>query len=710
LPAALPAHSTLPAAGLAIFVALLSIPVQAGWLIGGRGGFAVLLLTTTLLLWTSWRLVSTLSNDHRWDVRALDTATLTLAFVAVSGLVLGTVGLLYLPALVLFLAVSSLVILWWTNRRSSIDASIDGPNWSLANVRWPHALLAGLVMFGIGQLARDRGTLPPVGDAIGYHLPFVGEWLQHGRLVMPVPAAGDPSPPFYPVNSSLWTFWTLAPFEGDVVARFIQSPFYLLLGLAVVRLALEIRVPPVAALTAGLLTLSLPDVIRGLTMPENDVILAALLVMATASLAMLWNRPSVWRAGTVAALLGMAIGTKVLALPFVAVLGLVWLVIVIYHWRPTGWNRIVRIALLGAAIVVVLGSYSYIRNWVVMDNPSYPVRTEFRGEEIFPGLYTATREWRETHPFYSFDWPGFFGFGMRGFFGWMVPLFILPGMVLAAIRVVRERYLRPMALALWCAMSLAIFWFVIPYHFERFLYGTLTWGIVVAVWGWLMLLRGRERWLAVAVIPLTLVNVSSLPLDTGVWRNPAYIAGAGIIVGITAGVFLAARHARHLVTPAIARVAIVALLVLSVVAFPVYADRYEAQRFDQYGRLRSFLGSQPETWRWLWEETRDDPVAIAVAGTNATWLLYGPTLENRVLTISRDGHLQSYDWGTPFTPFGEPDRERWMETLGEAGVDYLWITPNVSFGGWPDEDVWAAEAGFEPVVYDDDLHVWRVIP
>jgi hypothetical protein len=73
---------------------------------------------------------------------------------------------------------------------------------------------------------------------------------------MPIPAAGDPSPPFYPLNGSLWMLWATAPSESDALTRFVQIPFYVLLFLAVVRLSLEIHVPPAGALTAGLLTIS----------------------------------------------------------------------------------------------------------------------------------------------------------------------------------------------------------------------------------------------------------------------------------------------------------------------------------------------------------------------------------------------------------------------------------------------------------------------
>ena len=703
-----PRSTTLLLPGLAVLAALLAGPVWAGWLTGGRGGLIVLILSLILLATLAWNLAVAFGDNSCWDVRAIDAATIALAILVVLGLVLGTIGILYLPVMLLALGGIGLLAFWWTGRQSDPPSVSDGPGWSLADVRWPHAVLAGLAVFGLGQLARDRGLLPSVGDAIAYHLPFVAEWLQHGRLVMPVPAAGDPAPPFYPLNSSLWTFWTVAPFESDVLARFVQAPFYMLLFLSVTRLALEIRIPLAGALTAGLLTLTLPDVIRRISMAENDVILAALLVTATSGLALLWHRPSAWRACMVAALLGMAAGTKVLAMPSVAVLGAVWMGIVVYHWRSLSRRTVMRLILIGAGLVILLGGYSYIRNAVVMGNPSYPVRIELQGEEIFPGLYTADREWRESHPFYSFDWSGFFGFGMRNVFGWTLPLFILPGLVLAVVRGLLSRQILPVVLLAWCCLSLAIFWFVIPFHFERFLFATLAWGIIVAVWGWLALLPGREWMLAVAAIPLALVNVSSLPINTDVWNDVSYVAPAVLVTGGTAAGVLAIRRFRHMLSPAMSAAALAGLLVLTIVVWPLYAGRYEEQRFDQWGRLSSFLGSQPEAWRWLWDETRDDPATVAVAGTNSTYPLYGPTLENQVLTISRDGRLHEYGWGMPFRPFGEPNREQWLRAVREAGVDYLWVTANVSFGGWPVQDTWAAAEGFEPVIHEDDLHVWRI--
>lgn len=695
-------------------VLLLAAGTRLGWNDSSRGGMLVVLAMSALLGASSLLIAGRLGDSSLWDVRILDAATIGLAIIVGCGLVLGTIGLFHLHWLLLAIALVALVahlVIPTTEgsvRRRDDKRTTVGPGqpagetaWSLADVGWPHAVLAGLVVFGGAQVVRDRGLLPPVGDAAAYHLPFVAEWIQHGRLVMPVPAAGDPSPPFYPLNSSLWTHWLTAPFSSDVLAQFVQAPFLLLLLLAVVRLAIEIGISLPGALTAGLLTLTLPDVLREVVVSENDLILAALLVAATANLTLLNRRPTFWRAVIGAMLLGMAAGTKVLALPFVAVLGLGWLLILL---RRLGWKPAIRIALIGAGIVVLLGSYSYLRNIIVMGNPSYPASVSI-GDRVLPGLYTASREWRETHPFYPFDWSGFFGFGMRYFFGWTVPLFVLPGLVLVAVRTFRVRNVAVLVLIGWAALSLALFWFVVPYHFERFLYATLAWGIVAAVWGWLLLFPDRDWWPALLAIPLGLINAASVPTGPDVWQRPIWLLGGTVLVGGTVAVVLLCRG---LSWPRRASLPVMVLALLLALVWPFVEEHYEGQRYDQWGRLQSFLGSQPETWRWLRESTADDPATIAVAGTNATWALYGQRLENPVLTISRDGVVQTYDWGRPFRPSGPPDRDRWLETVERAEVDYLWITADVSFGGWPDEQEWARGAGFELIIDEPDLQVWRV--
>ena len=154
---------------------------------------ATFIPTLTVVGTAAWG-ISNRPGPDPFDVRLIDAILLALAFMAMLVLALGSAGMLS----------------WWTlvmnaGMAGSIWAMIDGRSgvrrshsslgsWSIPPVA---VVLAGLASFGIFQGVMGRIFRPPVGDALAYHLPAAAEWLQRGTLEMPIPAAGDPSPPFY---------------------------------------------------------------------------------------------------------------------------------------------------------------------------------------------------------------------------------------------------------------------------------------------------------------------------------------------------------------------------------------------------------------------------------------------------------------------------------------------------------------------------------
>src|SRR5690606_28187921 len=156
--------------------------------------------------------------------------------------------------------------------------------------------------------------------------------------------------------------------------------FLLLLALAVYRLARELRLSPTVSLVAGAIAATMPDVARNASIAENDLILAALLVAATAEIARYWRTSTNWAAAMAAIALGLAAGTKVTALALGGPLGLVLLVVVVLK------NRDRRAWLGGAAMAVgiaaLLGGYSYLRNTIMTGNPLYPAAYEIAGWRI----------------------------------------------------------------------------------------------------------------------------------------------------------------------------------------------------------------------------------------------------------------------------------------------------------------------------------------
>ncbi len=464
--------------------ARLLMPLSMVAMVAGIAGFLTtpsdlmfrvgsLLLALLIVGITSWSISDRPGRDPL-DVRIVDALLIALAFMAAAVLLLGSFGLLGWWMLVASAGMAGSI---WAviDRRTAFDRRRT-PSGRL-EVGLFAALAIGFGAFAFVQAVLGRVFRPPVGDSLAYHLPFAVEWLQRKTLDMPIPAAGDPSTPFYPLNSAAWIYWLLAPLESEILARFVQLPFLLLLGLATFRLAADLGLSKQASAMAAAISVSVPAIARSASIPENDLIMAALLITATAFLIRLAGRFTTWRAGMFALVIGLAVGTKVIALGFAALLGLVWMVLVLRARWSSGFWGVLRLLFAGAAIVLLLGGYSYLRNAVMMGNPLYPAGYELPGDIVLDGLYFPTWEWRQAHVFFAFDWEAFLN-GSRRDFGWTVTAWAIPGVILATLvsllgLVFRSRSARDvqgLVPVIWVGLGLAIFWYVIPYHFSRFLF------------------------------------------------------------------------------------------------------------------------------------------------------------------------------------------------------------------------------------------------
>jgi hypothetical protein len=700
----------LVVAALAATVGVLEL---LGVVAAGRWPLDASLTLNGLASAAAWRLAGLVNDDERSLSLVIDSSVIMLALIVLVATALGTLGWLELGSV---MAVTGVIAagVWGLLPARRTTASQEGASRGPAgSTAWVWGVLVGLLVFEVAQMVWTKWLIPPMDDALRYHLPYAVEWIQHGDLRMPVPPAGDPYTPFGPLNASLWMTWLMLPFRSDVMVRFVQVPFAALMALAVVQFARDLELPEPTAWVSGLLVVSLPDVMRQAFVVGNDVIMATLLLLATVYVARLWQSATLWRLLLGATVLGLALGTKVPALPYVGVLFLIQAAAVAKGWRSRGWGRVLLLWLLAGGIVLALGGYSHVRNLIVQGNPFYPVRLALGGREIAPGLFAVTAEWKRRHPYYPFDWLGLL-FRSRVAFGWTITLWALPGLVLAVPRLVAERRLDLLAVLGWIAAAFGLFWFVVPYHFARFLYAHVAWVIVVATWGWQGILKRRSPWLTLLAVPLVAVNAASIPKYAPAWQSPAYWLAAAAITGVVAGVVVQVQRWLGSRGPGRRRwllVAFALLMAVPVVAWPVYARLYERRRFDAWSRHRDFLGDQPAAWAWLASETRRGSSVIVAAGTNVTYPLYGPELRNEVVRITPDGYASEYGWGRPYHAGGQPDRAAWLATLDEEGVAFLYTTPDVVVGGWPLEDGWAAGRPdrFELAFANEDVHVWRVM-
>jgi len=160
----------------------------------------------------------------------------------------------------------------------------------------------------------------------------------------------------------------------------------------------------------------------------------------------------------------------------------------------------------------------------------------------------------------------------------------------------------------------------------------------------------------------------------------------------------------------IARLGAVTAVLAAAIAWPFYNDAYDERRIDAWQAQIQGFSQIPEAWEWLESATATEPSVVAVAGMNEIYPLYGPELENRVITIWHSGELAEYGWSAPFVYFGVPRRIAWEEQVLASGVDFIVITEDVSYGGFPVERDWMIDVPehYRLAFSNDDIEIWEV--
>lgn len=245
-------------------------------------------------------------------------------------------------------------------------------------------------------------ALPPfIWDSLTYHLTNVAQWIQDQRIsvfITPVDRI------YTPANYEVFAAWFAVFLHHDVIIEASGLPAYLVAGLSVYAIGRSLEVPPWASWIATLGYLSTPALTFAVTGTKNDPLIAGLYLMSLALVIHISTKPSRLRLkeafGPVLVLviaLLYAVGTKayiVHLLPGVLLAGILFSL----RTGDSGfWFRVPRLFLseirkrgqVFTVIVVMvlcgglfLGSYWYIRNWILMGNPFYPYIVDVGGTSV----------------------------------------------------------------------------------------------------------------------------------------------------------------------------------------------------------------------------------------------------------------------------------------------------------------------------------------
>ena len=196
------------------------------------------LIANALLISGAWWLAGVGFRQARTLDRVLACSVLSFTWCLLGLEVLGTLGLLAIGPLVVWMGLLFAVglVVRWLRPVPPIGPSTDvttAEPW-----RWETLLALTFVLWVLVELGMQSLLLPVkvVSDGPIYHLYFAVRWWKAGRLFLVATPFGENAATYFPANGDVWFTWLMVAWGGDRLARIGQAPFLLLAAIAVFRI------------------------------------------------------------------------------------------------------------------------------------------------------------------------------------------------------------------------------------------------------------------------------------------------------------------------------------------------------------------------------------------------------------------------------------------------------------------------------------------
>jgi hypothetical protein len=312
-------------------------------------------------------------------------------------------------------------------------------------------------------------------DALWYHLPIVGYIIQSGAIQeIPVSSFIDQFINILPKNIELFFLWNIIFLKSDTIVDLSQLLFTLIGTLTVFSIALKLKLDENQALYSSLLFFFTPIIILQSKTNYIDIAVSVLFLITINFL--MYDSPDKYINPDLGANLkkkiipillaglstGILLGSKASG-PLFAILLSVAIAAqeFIKILRPSG-NRSLRqkrdflkesltLYLIFFIIPAFLtGGYWYIKNWVLYNNPVYPMEVTIFNITLFKGVYGGIVEpipeaisnlfslsrlfyvWRERLGYYIYD-------SRLGGLGSIWFILFLPSLIFSLINSIKER-------------------------------------------------------------------------------------------------------------------------------------------------------------------------------------------------------------------------------------------------------------------------------
>ncbi|MBI5194715.1 MAG: hypothetical protein HZA10_00165 [Nitrospirae bacterium] len=246
-------------------------------------------------------------------------------------------------------------------------------------------------------------------DALWYHLPIAGYIMQGGAIQEnPAPSFIDLFINIFPKNMELFFLWNIIFLKSDIIADLSQLLFTIAGVFTVYSIAVKMRIKEEHAVYSALLFFFTPIVILQSTTNYIDIAVSVLFLIAVnflmydgaenyAKNESVLNRlkenkiPVLLSGLTTGILLGSKGSGPIFALVLVVILTLKN-VLKNFNFLKTDALRITHHTLRFYSLYFILpafllGGYWYVKNWVLYNNPVYPINITIFNTTLFKGLY-----------------------------------------------------------------------------------------------------------------------------------------------------------------------------------------------------------------------------------------------------------------------------------------------------------------------------------
>ncbi len=318
-----------------------------------------------------------------------------------------------------------------------LSAVAQKPAKQSTKISWKHygitTIAAVAIALILGQLI-ILGSKPGL-DGLTYHSSMPAQWLIDGKATI-IPILWS----YYPYNAELFSLWFMLPFHDDALVGLAGFYWLFLLMITIYCLLTRtLKTPPIAAFIAVLLIL-LPKCVENSvrSFSANDLawptcILAAFTIFFQP---IKRNHQNLCRISFFTGLVvGFAVGIKPNALP--ASLTVILVVFLTAIYSSDSPKRKIQPILFFLFAALLTGSYWYLRNIILTENPFFPA--EFF---CFDGLLKKS----ELHNTTLYSWiiksisdKNIAGEIIKGHLNWPWPLAvtILAGYISAFIYIIR---------------------------------------------------------------------------------------------------------------------------------------------------------------------------------------------------------------------------------------------------------------------------------